>query len=115
MIRFTTTKKEKKEHQRLLRQEQSNLSSLSDIRNLVRDTSTLIHKNKKRKQHSYSSNDTASMYDQQQSGRSGGGGGDRDVSSSNRKGHAGIPKNSLQAELFGGGKSNSRTTKKNKR
>jgi U3 small nucleolar ribonucleoprotein protein LCP5 len=113
MIRFTTTKKEKKEHQRLLRQEQSNLSSLSDIRNLVRDTSTLMHKNKKRKQHSYSSNDTASMYDQQQGGRSGGG--DRDDSSSKRKGHAGIPKNSLQAELFGGGKSNSRTTKKNKR
>mmetsp|Transcript_3362 Transcript_3362/g.7026 ORF Transcript_3362/g.7026 Transcript_3362/m.7026 type:complete len:407 (+) Transcript_3362:29-1249(+) len=104
MIRLTTTRKEKKERKQIMRQESSNLSAIADLGNIVRDTSLYQDDERRRKK---SRREEADMSPSEpyvdRQGRQ------------QKKGTRGKTlhaKNSLQAALFGGDSSSSKSKKK---
>ena len=109
MIRLTTTRKEKKEFRRIMRDEASNLGAISDIGNLARGVSDAFDSN-----HGDDDDDDNAMESQMM------GGGKRrrnDDGRKSRKGKKGIKAtNSLQKELWaGGGQSSGGGKKKGKK
>lgn len=110
MQRFTVTRKEKKEHKRLLRNEGSNLNGIADLGNLVRDADRLIDDSGGKKKDSSASLGTK---------RHANGKRVKEQLDSDgrplRKRKGGNAKNAYQAALFGGGDGGGKKKKKSKR
>lgn len=118
MIRLTTSRQEKKERRRLMRQESSNLAAISDLGNLVTDAQTFGRGEVDRDDPTPDFPTDRSMSDTQQryeNGKRRRTPEDYDGQSQHRRGKPGKAKNSLQAALYGTGGAGQRKKKKNKR
>mmetsp|Transcript_21458 Transcript_21458/g.33061 ORF Transcript_21458/g.33061 Transcript_21458/m.33061 type:complete len:422 (+) Transcript_21458:177-1442(+) len=107
MVRLVTSRKDKKEAKRLLREEASNLSAIADLGNLVRGVSTAFSKDKDGDdrgdaEDEYGDHGRRNQFDE--------------VTGKSKKGRAKkVSKNSLQSALYGGGGSSSGSASKKRR
>ena len=116
MIRLTTTRIEKKESKRMMRQETSNLRAITDLGNLVRETAYFTKdeskdkKFNKRNKHQVTSDTerhSNGMRKKQRTDRDG-----RIIDDSNNRQKPMKMKNQLQAALYGGGGGGKNSKKK---
>eukprot|EP00934_Nitzschia_sp_Nitz4_P005811 Nitzschia sp. Nitz4//scaffold75_size92586//23752//24888//NITZ4_004846-RA/size92586-processed-gene-0.4-mRNA-1//1//CDS//3329557678//5801//frame0 len=108
MVRLQTSRKDKKEKKRLMREEGSNLAAISNLGNLVRETRAFGS--------SYGSDDEREAPMQEERGRHANGKRRReainvDGASQGRKGKSPRPKNALQAALYNSGGKKKRSKK----
>ena len=120
MMRLTVTRKEKKEHKRLMRLEGANLNGIADLSNLVQDASRVIgdkndDSNNKRNSGAFGgterhANGKRKKQQIDQEGRV-----IQSKSSDSRRKGKGGAKNSYQEALFGGSSGGNSKTKRSKR
>jgi len=107
MVRLVTSRKDKKEAKRLLREEASNLSAIADLGNLVRGVSTAFSKEKDGDDRGDAEDEYGNIGRRNQFD---------EVTGKSKKGRGKkVSKNSLQSALYGGGGSSGKVSKKRKK
>lgn len=120
-IRLTTSRKEKKARKKMMREENSNLTAIADLGNLVRETSHLTaiedaDGSKWRPEEINDDDDNARYGNGKRKRKEGLPGGGEPADRYHRRGKKGIQaKNSFQAALFGGDGGSKKSKKKGRR